>query len=380
MMVTMFLGSIIVFLLSNAIPQDAIEIRLANLNLSEDNDNYQREYAKLYIEDNRQLPLFYFSILPNHYHTNIRSFVHKKERNFIESLQGQQYDCSKITDASIVNVTSLQKSSFHFPKIVFHGLRNQYHKYITDFITGKLGESKKDGKAVGSKISSALHWTISILLVNFLLSVLLSLIISYYLIKYDGRFIEKIFSGLTLIFYSIPGFWLATLVLIFFTGDQYGMPIFYTPLFIDVDDKSYISILTVGWSKILPVIFCLTILDVAYLTRMLKANLKEELQKPYISALKSRGLSMKDIIIQHAYANVMIPFVTLIVGSLPLALAGSIVYELVFNIPGVGRLLYDSIYGADWKVVYAIVLLILMVTVIFYSVAEWIYRWLDPRI
>jgi ABC-type dipeptide/oligopeptide/nickel transport system permease component len=380
MVLTLLMGSIVIFLLSKAVPQDAIDVKLANLNLSEENDNYQNEYAKYYIEENEHLPLFYISILPNHYYSNLHSFVHKKERNLLHELQDSSYDCSALTHLTNIDRSALTKITFHYPKIVFHGLQNQYHLYITDFLCGHMGLSKKDGKPIGQKINAALHWTLGILLINFILGVGLSWIIAFYLVKYNGHRIEKIFSGLTLILYAMPGFWLATLVLVFFTGHQYGMPFFYSPLFVDVDEHSFISVLTRGWPKIAPVVFCLTVLDIAYLTRMLKSNLLEQLEQPYTMALKSRGLSLTAIIKDHVYPNVMIPFVTLIVGSLPLALAGSLVFEIISNIPGVGRLLYDSIYGADWKVVYAIVLLVLIVTVVLYSVAEWAYIRLDPRI
>ncbi len=380
MLFTLFIGSVIIFLLSNAIPQDAIDVKLANLNLSLENDNYQNEYTKYYIEENKHLPLFYFSIIPNNYHNNVHSFVQKKDRAVIHSLQSQNLDCSQISNVKSIDLPSLKRVSFHYPKLTIHGLQNQYHCFLSNALSGQMGFSKKDGTLVSTKISAAMHWTLSIIIVNFILGVVISWFISFYMVKHNGHIVEKMFSTLTLIFYSMPGFWFATVVLIFFTGYQYGMPIFYSPLFVEVDDHSFVSILTSGWSKIAPVVFCLTVLDIAYLTRMLKSNLVEQLDQPYTMALKARGISMSSIIKDHAYANVMIPFVTLMVGSLPLALAGSLVYEIIFNIPGIGRLLYDSIYGADWKVVYAIVLIILLVTVVFYSLAEWAYRKLDPRI
>ncbi len=380
MLLTFFLGSIVIFLLSNAIPQDSIDVKLTNLNLSEDNDNYQSEYVKYYMEENKHLPLFYFSVLPSHFHPNIHGFVQKKSRDLLRELQDSSYDCSALASLANIDKSTLHKTGFHYPKFVFHGLQNQYHLYIKDFFAGHMGLSKKDGKPVSEKIYAAVHWTLSIVVINFILGIGLSWIIAFYLVKYNGHKAEKIFSGLTLILYAIPGFWLATLVLVFFTGDQYGMPIFYSPLFVDVDEQSFISVLSKGFSKIAPCVFCLTLLDIAYLTRLLKSNLLEQLEQPYALALKSRGLSMTSIIKDHACQNVMIPFVTLVVGSLPLALAGSLIFEIIFNVPGVGRLLYDSIYGADWKVVYAIVLLVLILTVVLYSVAEWVYRRLDPRI
>jgi peptide/nickel transport system permease protein len=78
--------------------------------------------------------------------------------------------------------------------------------------------------------------------------------------------------------------------------------------------------------------------------------------------------------------NVLIPFVTLLVNTIPIALAGSIVYELVFNIPGMGKLLYDAVYNADWNVVYGMVLFIMIITSFVYIIGDIFYKIIDPRV
>jgi peptide/nickel transport system permease protein len=380
MCIIIIIGSALVFLLSKSINQDSIDIKLANLNLTTDNSNYNNEYKKYYLEENKTLPLFYFSILPSNYHPNINVFIDKKDRNLLSDLQEKGFDCSHIKDLKKFDESMNVKPSFYYPVVYFHGSENQYHYYLSSLVKGDFGQSKKDGKQVWDKIASSLNWTLAIIFFSLMISIVLSFLLTYYLVKYDGKKWEKIFSGFSLLIYSIPGFWLATIILVFFTGDQYGMPIFYVPLFVDVNDSSFLSVITKGFSKILPVIFCIVLLDIAYLTRMLKENLLEEMDKPYIMALKSRGLGWDKIMKRHAYPNVSIPIVTLLIGSLPTAIAGSLVFEIIFNIPGMGRLLHESIYFADWNVVYAIVLFVLVITVVLYALGDVIYKKLDPRI
>jgi peptide/nickel transport system permease protein len=187
-------------------------------------------------------------------------------------------------------------------------------------------------------------------------------------------------DNIFLFIFSIPSFWLATMVLIYFNSPEYGMQIFQSPLYVEVEEGNFFSILIYGFSKLSPIIFCICLLDIAYLTRMFLANLSQESQKPYVDILKTRGLSAKVIKLKHLYPNVMLPLVTLIIGSLPLSLAGSLIYEVVFNVPGMGRLLYDSIVGADWKVVYSIILLVFFLTIILYSIGDLLYEKIDSRI
>ncbi len=376
---TILIGSFIIFLLSNQIPHDNIDIKLANLNISEENANYQHEYEKYYRLENNHLPLFYFSILPNNYYKNVESIVNKKERSKIEELQLAGYDCSKLKSLEGIEISSLKQSKYHYPVIYFHGSNNRYQSYISSAVRGDFGLSKKDEKPVWQKISTSLNWTISIILYNLLISVLISFLCTFYLVKKEGSIITKIFNEFTLVLYSMPLFWIATLVLIFFTGSEYGMQLFHTPLYTEVGDNLF-SVITKGFRKMLPVVFCLTLIDVAYITKMLQANIKAENEKTYIVALKSRGISKDSILSKHILPNTMIPFVTLLIGSIPLALGGSLVMEIVFNINGMGRLLYDSIYSADWKVVYGIVLFVLIVTVIMYKIGDVIYSKLDKRI
>jgi ABC-type dipeptide/oligopeptide/nickel transport system permease component len=375
---SLILGSICIFLLSNCIPQDDVETKLLTAGISQNNATaFEKEYEKLYLSLHKNLPLFYFSILPQHYHDNVRSIINKEERAKISTAQSSGYNCSHILSSKEIKPV---KSNFFLPKIVFHGVENQYQYYFSSLLRLDFGSSKRDGNDVWPKISNALKWTLSIVAISLILSLFISYFFSKYLVLHPQSSANKLFQKFSFILYSIPGFWLATLVLVLFTGDQYGMPIFYTPLYTESSTLSYADSLLLSLQKIAPIIFCFLLIDVAFLTRLLSVKLTEELDMPYMLSLKSRGIKRKQLLANHALPNVMIPITTLIINNIPSALAGSLVFEVVFNIQGMGRLLYDSIHQADWSITYGIVLLLLLITTLVFGAGEIIYRKLDPRI
>ena len=130
---------------------------------------------------------------------------------------------------------------------------------------------------------------------------------------------------------------------------------------------------------ILPVI-CISLKDIAYLTRVIRADLIKESTKDYATTLKAKGVSKWNAMWKHILPNSMISTVTIIISNIPLALAGGLIIEVIFNIPGMGRLMYSSIIQSDWNVVYAILMLISLVTVVFYLIGDVLYTFLNPKV
>jgi peptide/nickel transport system permease protein len=130
---------------------------------------------------------------------------------------------------------------------------------------------------------------------------------------------------------------------------------------------------------ILPVI-CLTLPSLAYVSRIMKSKFQEVGSKEFITALKAKGLSDTQILNKHIVKNGLIPFITIMTGSITKVFAGSLVLEIIFNVPGVGKLMYDSILSSDWAVISGLVIMLSLVTVIAYIIADLLYSWANPRI
>jgi peptide/nickel transport system permease protein len=209
-----------------------------------------------------------------------------------------------------------------------------------------------------------------------LIAIPLALLLGVFLYRKRNEKIAKLFDTFSVMLLSIPVFWLATLCVVYLSSDYYGIGIFKniglwhpskTGFFQNID-------------KLILPITILVLLDVAYLTKLFKASATEEHKKPYVQSLIAKGLSEKQSINRHLLKNALIPIITLIVGALPQAFAGSLLLEVIFNIPGMGRLMYDSIYAADYNTSTAIILIVVLMTIISYWMGDLLYRKVNPKI
>ncbi|MFM2392055.1 MAG: hypothetical protein RLZZ546_32, partial [Bacteroidota bacterium] len=287
---------------------------------------------------------------------------------------------SLLRNPSYLPVKSNSYKIFHLPKFIWHGIDNQYWHFLKNTWTLNLGVSDKDGKKIIEKIKPALNWTLSIILWSLILSVPISILWSLQISANPQGISSKIFRVISSVIPAIPSFWLATIVLIFFTGHSYKMPLFYTPLYSNINDHNFFIVLFSGFKKISPILFCMMLTDVAYLTRLFTYNIESEMKKPYVLALKAKGYKEYYILWKHVFRNILLPFITVVTNSIPIAFAGTVIYEVVFNVNGIGRLLHESIQHADWKIVYYIAMFILTMTVIIYLIGDYFYTKADPRI
>jgi peptide/nickel transport system permease protein len=127
-------------------------------------------------------------------------------------------------------------------------------------------------------------------------------------------------------------------------------------------------------------ILCLTLSITAYVSRQVESSVNEENPKRYILQTKAKGLGDHSIIWKHLFRNSSFPLITLISGILPASISGSLVLEVICNIPGMGRLLVDAIFGQDWSVVILVVFISSFLTIIGLLLSDILYRIADPRL
>ena len=132
-------------------------------------------------------------------------------------------------------------------------------------------------------------------------------------------------------------------------------------------------------SLILPVI-SLLLGALAYVTRQMRDSVVRESEKPYVRMARAKGLSEKEIYRSQILRNALFPMITLVGSAIPASVSGSVVIEVLFGIPGMGRLMYSSILSQDWQVVYVMVLIAALLTVIGYLISDILYRLVDPRV
>jgi peptide/nickel transport system permease protein len=105
-----------------------------------------------------------------------------------------------------------------------------------------------------------------------------------------------------------------------------------------------------------------------------------ESRKDYVRMARAKGLSERQVYRKHIFRNALFPIFTLVGAAIPASVSGSVIIEVLFSIPGMGRLLYESVLSQDWMVVFAMVLLAAVLTVVGYLISDILYRLTDPQL
>ncbi len=287
------------------------------------------------------------------------------------------------------------------PSIQWNGFDNQYHNWFCNFFgfNEKLGVKAtfpfinwepdwgrsyfEDKKPVANKIISALKWTLILNLISIPLIFLIAIPIGVYAAKYKfGRF-DKISTFIMFLFFSLPTFWIATMLVVFFTTPEYGA---WTDIFPSTGlgdsretDSLMYRFLDTSSHLILPV-FCLVYPSVAFVTRQMRTSMIEVQHADYTRTAKAKGLSSNVVLWKHNFKNALFPIITIFANILPSLIVGSIVIEVIFDIQGMGLLLFRSIMQGNWPIVYGILMLSAILSMIGFLLADFIYMKLDPRV
>jgi len=248
----------------------------------------------------------------------------------------------------------------------------QYVDWLGGVLHGDLGKSLVDGTPVSQLILQRLPVTLELALGTFMVSLTISVVAGILSASNRGTWIDYASTGFALGGISIPHFWLGMMFIIIFAVDLGVLPASgFVPFF--ENPAANIA------AMILPV-FATGLRESAELMRMLRSSLLEELGSDYVRTAFSKGLSRRVVVIRHAFRNALIPFVT--AGGLQIAalLGGLVVTEQVFQLPGVGRLIVESILERDYTVVQGAVLTVTAIVVLINVLVDLLYAVIDPRI
>jgi peptide/nickel transport system permease protein len=269
----------------------------------------------------------------------------------------------------------------YIPDIKWYGWDNQYHNWISNFIQFDFGISYYDGRPVSSRMKDALVWTIIINLLAIFFAYLLSIPIGVYTAIFKNTFFDRLTTLLLFILYSLPSFWIATILVVFFTTPEYGMNWFPSLGTGDLPDEApfWDRFRETATHLILPV-FCLTYGALAFISRQVRGGMLSIIRQDYIRTAWAKGLGSTVVIWKHTFRNALFPVITMFASILPSVFAGSLVIEVIFNIPGMGKLTVDAIFQRDWPVVYTVLMLSATLTMTGILLADLLYAWVDPRV
>lgn len=279
-------------------------------------------------------------------------------------------------------LSMLQHATYYknlIPALHFHGNNNQYHQWLVGMLQGNLGVSYRDSKKVGIIIGEALSvtllLTVASLIISWIVAIITGCLIS--MEQYSG-WKKPVLSGLYVLD-SIPLFLLAIGFLLLLTGKNSGLLPSYGLGRLGEEGPGLLAIINMVPYLVLP-ITCMTLVTLPYVTGHVHSALQEIKGFEYIMTARAKGLSERTIIFKHALRNALTPLITIISGSLPALISGALVVEVIFSIPGMGKLLADSVIARDYPVILGIVMLIALVKIISQIIADILYYLSDPRI
>ncbi len=248
----------------------------------------------------------------------------------------------------------------------------QYLSYMKNLAMGDLGRSITYDVPIGSLIFSRLQVTIPLALLSMVVAVLLSIPLGIYSALHRNRpgdYGIMVFSQVGL---AVPAFWAGILLILLFAVTLHWFPA-------GGFESWLIDPLRAVKSLLLPAL-SLGVVRAAVLTRMTRSSMLEILGEDYIRTARSKGLPERIVVYKHAFRNAIIPVVTIVGLQAGDLLAGAIIIENVFHLPGVGRLVFEAIGQRDLPVIQGVVLFIAIMIVIINFVTDIAYGYLDPRI
>ena len=453
---TIFIDSILVFLLSINAPGDPVENMLNSSkggDISLDRSSSEKAYMEMREKLNLHLPAFYFAVTSSAFPDTLHQVPRKSERKTLTALTHQfgnweavsqyfqtykgfrdgiynakidsaTYDAQlKLYDIANTleyqpNMAEIQhafkkmealfqanaglsslapafeatrkdyqslvdnstKWKHYIPAIHWYGSNNQYHKWISKFITFDFGYSYQDKRPISDKIGDNIFWTVLMSVVSILLIYLLSIPLGIFSAMKKGTWIDSLLTTVLFILYSLPSFWVATLLIIFFCQSEYldwfpshGVGEVY-------EEMPWFVQLQIRASHLFLPIFCWTYGSLAFLSRQMRGGFLNVFDQDYIRTAKAKGLGTTSIVWKHTFKNSLLPIITLFASVFPSMISGSVVIEQIFSIPGMGKMMIDAIQFKDFPVVFTIVMMSSILTMIGYLVADILYAWIDPRI
>jgi len=274
--------------------------------------------------------------------------------------------------------------SWVLPKISWHGRSNRFHMWLSNGLQYGGGVSLTDGSPASAKVYRAMKWTFALSLITLIVIALGSLILSLFQVHIRDSFLDRLITAKLYAFYTMPLFWIASIMVVFFTTAEYGA---WTNIFPSVGikrsyggDTSFFTQLFNNSSRLILPVLCLSLHSLAYITKQLKEEMIDTLKSPFVLAARARGLSELQILRDHVLPNSLISYVTLISGGLASLFTGSVIIEVIFNIPGLGRLLLDSMNNNDWPVIFIILILVAFATMVGYLIGDIMLAYLSPKV
>ncbi|MFF3857244.1 ABC transporter permease [Micromonospora sp. NPDC002575] len=240
----------------------------------------------------------------------------------------------------------------------------QYLDYLRGVLTGDLGQSLQFYQSNTSMIADRLPYTLQLVAAGMGLAVCVGVPLGVLAATREGTWWDRAASTLALLGQSVPVFWFGMMLVVLFAVKLGWLPAGQS-----------------GTPKhlILPAL-TMSVYPMAHVARLTRASMSEALAEPYIDSARARGLGNLRVVWRHAFANAMMPILTIVVLQTGILLSGAVAVEYVYSWPGLGQLALQAIQFRDFPLVQAIVVFGALVFVLLNLVVDVLHSIVDPRV
>jgi len=248
----------------------------------------------------------------------------------------------------------------------------QYVKWVGQVAQGDLGSSLRNNEPIAKTLMIRFPLTLELALLSVVLSAIVAIPLGVIAAVRRNSFLDFVARVLAMVGLSVPNFWLASMLLLVtsvvfhWQPDLRLVPFWQDPL--------------TNLSQLVMPVIALSLALMAIVMRMTRSAMLEVLRQDYMQTARAKGLLPRVIMVRHALKNAFIPVLTVLGIQMGALLGGTVVIEVVFGLPGLGRLLLDSITARDYPVIQGTVLFIAVVFVLVNLLVDMLYAYVDPRI
>lgn len=240
----------------------------------------------------------------------------------------------------------------------------QFGIYMAGLLHGDFGQSYFKGMSVITAISNSIGKTAILIINTIVFSVIISLLLGIFAALKSGTWIDRLVSGISVVFQSVPNYWLAAMLIVILSVKLGLLPA------MGYNGYSYTIIPTIALS--LPLI--------AVMTKNVRSSMMGSLNQEYVKAAKARGIGKFTTIFKYAMRNSLIPLITVLGGQLGFLIGSVVVIEYICSFPGIGLDLLNAIFRRDYNLVQGIVIIFSSFFIIVNMIIDLLYVYLDPRL
>ena len=259
-------------------------------------------------------------------------------------------------------------------------LHVQYGRWLARMATLDFGESfSPDGRPVSEKIRERIPITLTINVLSMTLIFLVAIPVGVYSAVRKGSLFDRISTVTVFTGFAIPTFWLALLLMILF-----GVKLGWLPIS-GISSLEYDSLGPAGKLADRARHLALPVLLAAFgglagMSRYMRSNMLEVIRQDYVATARAKGLPEGKVVFRHAMRNALLPVITILGLSVPDLLGGSVIFETIFAIPGMGQLFYQGVMSRDYPLIMGILTIGAFLTLLGNLLADVGYALADPRI